>query len=366
MRQKPLLCILILFSCTLVSLNSFSNAPGQTPPPDPLPDLVEKIAPGVVNISVVSMGSAQPQSMDDFIRFWGLPAERKYASRGSGFIIDKEGYVITNNHVVNDANEVIVTLHDKREFRAKIIGKDPKLDLAVLQIRGKDLKVPEKLSVLQLGDSDAVRIAQTVIAIGNPFGLQNTVTRGIISAKHRTIGLGPFDNFLQTDASINPGNSGGPLFNLSGEVIGINSAIYSLTGQSSGLGLAIPVNEVKRVLPDLKRYGRIPRPWLGIVSEKLTPAIAAYYQLAREEGILIYNVVQSSPAAGAGVQRGDILISIEEDVTLEPNDVERALDKRKPNQKVFLNLQRGRKKLKLPITLRDLPPRLDQLPKGIL
>jgi len=284
---------------------------------------------------------------------------------GSGFIIDQDGYILTNYHVVEQASEVMVTLADKRRFFAKIIGKDEKMDLALLQIRNKEHHVPEKLKPVPLGNSDTVRIAETVVAVGNPFGLQNTVTKGIISAKNRTIGLGPFDNFLQTDASINPGNSGGPLFNLKGEVIGINTAIRSETGQSSGLGFTLPINEAKKLLPDLKKYGRVPRPWLGILGERMTPQLELYYDLTVAKGVLVYNTVESAPADNAGLQQGDILVSIDGIATDEPNDVEKVLAKHKPTDTVTLKFYRGKKIRELQIKLEELP-RLEHLPKGII
>jgi len=332
---------------------------------DPLPDMVERIAPGVVNISSTTVINYRVYGMDDFLRLWGIPQERKQTSLGSGFLIDKDGFIITNNHVVERATEVMVTLLDKRQFRAKIIGKDDKMDLAIIQIRDQQRHVPENIKPVPLGDSDLVRIAETVVAAGNPFGLQNTVTKGIISAKNRTIGLGPFDNFLQTDASINPGNSGGPLFNLRGEVIGINSAIRSDTGQSSGLGFAIPINEAKNLIPDLKKYGRVPRPWLGILAERLTPQLEQYYELALSKGVFIYNIVENTPADSAGLQQGDILVSIDGISTLEPNDVERILSKRKPNESVTLKIHRGKKTREISVKLQELP-RLENLPRGII
>jgi serine protease Do len=303
--------------------------------------------------------------MDDFFLHWGIPQERKQTSLGSGFIIDQDGFILTNNHVVEQASEVLVTLFDKRQYRAKIIGTDDKMDLALLQIRDQERRVPTNLKAISLGDSDSVRIGETVVAVGNPFGLQNTVTKGIISAKNRTIGLGPFDNFLQTDASINPGNSGGPLFNLRGEVIGVTTAIRSNTGQSGGLGFAIPINEAKKLIPDLKRYGRVPRPWLGILGERMTPQLEHYYELATSKGVLIYNLVENAPADSSGVQQGDILIDIEGQPILEPNDVERALAKYKPKDKIKLKVYRGRKSREISVKLEELP-RLDHLPRGII
>lgn len=333
---------------------------------DLLPDMVERISPGVVNVSSVTVMNYQVYGMDEFMRLWGIPQERKHTSLGSGFIIDEDGFVITNNHVVDQATEVLVTLSDKRQFKAKIIGKDDKMDLALLQLMDEKRKVLTDLKPVPLGDSDNVRIAETVVAVGNPFGLQNTVTRGIVSAQHRTIGLGPFDNFLQTDASINPGNSGGPLFNIRGEVIGINSAIRSETGQSIGLGFAIPINEAKKLLPDLKRYGRVPRPWLGILGERMSPQLQQYYELPSGKGILIFNLVSRGPADNAGLKRGDILTEIDGMEAQEPNDVERALAKHKPNDQIKLKFYRGTQKPReIQVKLEELP-RLEKLPKGII
>ena len=332
---------------------------------DPLPDMVEKIAPGVVNISSTTIINYKVYGMDDFMRLWGIPQERKQTSLGSGFIIDSDGFILTNHHNVSRATEVIVILSDKRQFRAKIIGKDDKMDLALLQIHDKENHVPSKIQPVPLGDSEGVRIAQTVVAVGNPFGLQNTVTRGIISAKNRTIGLGPFDNFLQTDASINPGNSGGPLFNLKGEVIGINSAIRSETGQSIGLGFAIPINEAKKLLPDLKKYGRVPRPWLGIIGERMTPQHQAYYQLAISRGVLIEEIFSNTPANRGGLQQGDILISADGVELEDTNGLEKALAQHKPIDSIRLKIYRGRRIKEVSLKLEELP-KLENLPRGVI
>jgi len=334
-----------------------------------LPDLVAKVLPGVVNVSSSTIsqvrGAFGRQGPDDFFQFWGIPQERKQTSLGSGFILDSDGYVYTNSHVVEGADEVMVTLHDKRTFRAKLIGMDQKLDIALLQIRDGAKKTPSGLVGLPLGNSEAVRIAEAVFAVGNPFGLQHTVTMGIISAKNRTIGLGPLDNFLQTDAAINPGNSGGPLFNLKGEVIGINTVIYSRTGQSGGLGFAIPANEAKAILADLKRYGRVPRPWLGILGERVTPALAEHYSLTLEKGVVVYNLVQGGPADKAGLRLGDIITSIAGATADEPSDVERALFKLRPTESVPIKIRRGPRDRQIEVPLAELP-RLDRLPPGII
>ncbi|MCM2321680.1 MAG: trypsin-like peptidase domain-containing protein [Oligoflexia bacterium] len=353
----------------LVLLLLLMGAPAvAAPPPSPqLPDLVENILPGVVNISSITVLSQPAFGMEEFLLFWGLPQERRQTqtSLGTGFIIDKDGFVITNAHVIQHATEVNVTLLDKRQFRARIVGQDQKMDLALLQLRDKERKIPEKLVPVPLGDSDRVRIAEPVFAVGNPFGLQHTVTTGIISAKNRTIGQGPFDNFLQTDASINPGNSGGPLFNLSGEVVGINTVIFSRTGQSGGLGFAIPVNEAKRLLPDLKRYGRVPRPWLGILGEKISEPMAAHYDLPVSKGVLVYNLVNGGPADRAGLRRGDIVVTIDGTEVEESFDIERSLAKRRPTDTIVLKVRRASRTLNVKMKLEELP-RLETVPRGIL
>jgi serine protease Do len=366
MRRKKLVRFASPLASSIVALLlCVTEAVAAPLAPPSFPDLVEKVLPGVVNVSSTTVSVEPVFGMDEFMRFWGIPQERKQTSLGSGFLINKDGFMITNNHVVRDAKEVIVTLYDKRQFKAKLIGTDQKMDIALLQIRDDHRKVPENLSPVPLGNSDAVRIAETTFAVGNPFGLQHTVTLGIISAKNRTIGQGPFDDFLQTDASINPGNSGGPLFNAKGEVIGINTMIFSRTGQSGGLGFAIPINEAKRIIPDLQRYGRVPRPWLGVLGERMTPQLQQYYQLGTSKGVLIYNLVQSGPADEAGVRQGDIIQSIQGTEVTEPYDIERALAKLKPNETATVKLQRGHSHKEIQIKLEELP-RLDNLPQGII
>ncbi len=350
------------------ALLAFSNAQAKEVSPgrlEELPDMVERVSPGVINISSTTIIHTSSYGMDAYFQLFLIPRERKQTSLGSGFIFDKEGYAITNNHVVAQADEVMVTLNDQRQFKARIIGKDEKMDLALIQIRDKNGQVPTDIKPVNLGDSDQVRIAESVVAVGNPFGLQNTVTKGIISAKNRTIGLGPFDNFLQTDASINPGNSGGPLFNAQGNVIGINSAIRSETGQSSGLGFAIPINEAKKLLPDLKRYGRVPRPWLGIMAERMTPQLQQYYNLPISQGVLVYNLVQGAPADRAGLEEGDILLEVNHEPTKDPYEVERVLARLKPLDAVKIKVQHGTRAREISVKLEELP-RIKQLPKGII
>ncbi|OFZ54448.1 MAG: hypothetical protein A2428_01705 [Bdellovibrionales bacterium RIFOXYC1_FULL_54_43] len=364
LRKPSKLIQLGLATALALGLTHQTASSAPIPPPD-FPSLVEKTLTGVVNVSSTTVINYRVHGMEDFLLFWGIPRERKQTSLGSGFLIDKEGFVLTNNHVVEQAAEVMVTLYDKRQFKAKIVGKDQKMDLALLQIRDKERRIPDNLVPVALGNSETVRIAETVFAVGNPFGLQHTVTVGIISAKNRTIGQGPFDNFLQTDASINPGNSGGPLFNSKGEVVGINTVIFSRSGQSGGLGFAIPVNEAKQLLPDLKKYGRVPRPWLGIMAERMTPQHQVYYQLPIDRGVLIYNIVEGGPADDAELRQGDIILSIDGTATEDPHEVERALVKRRPTDTTKLSIRRGHRTLQVTVKLQELP-RLENLPQGII
>ncbi len=237
----------------------------------------------------------------------GGPGGGRRQGSGSGFIIRKDGVILTNNHVVEDAKEITVTLTDKKEYNAKVLGRDPKTDLAVIKIEPK-----EDLPVARLGNSDDLQVGDWVMAIGNPFGLSNTVTAGIVSAKGRVIGAGPYDSFIQTDASINPGNSGGPLFNEQGEVVGINSAIYSQSGGNIGIGFAIPINLAKQLLPELETTGSVTRGWLGVAIQKMTPELAKSLGVEQAHGALVADVTSNSPAAKAGLERGDVIIRYNE------------------------------------------------------
>ncbi len=281
-------------------------------------DLAKKINPSVVNISTTKIfktkefyhpfsGENDPFRFffgnDFFKKFFGgqLPREFKQRSLGSGFIIDPKGYILTNNHVVAKADKIVVKLESGKEYKAKIIGTDPKTDVALIKI-----KADKPLKAVTLGDSDKIRVGDWVIAIGNPFGLSHTVTAGIISAKGRVIGSGPYDDFLQTDASINPGNSGGPLIAMDGTVIGINTAIIA-SGQ--GIGFAIPINMAKRIVPQLKKTGHVIRGWLGVYIQDITPELAKKFGLKEgQKGVLISKVFETSPAHKAGLKQGDVII----------------------------------------------------------
>ena len=288
-------------------------------------DLAERVSPAVVHIKATTAaktGSSDPRFGESFpfpgfsSPFPQQPREFRRQGTGSGFIIRKDGLILTNNHVVENAHEITVTLTDKQQYKAKILGRDPKTDLAVIKIQ-----TPASLPTAPLGDSDELRVGDWVIAIGNPFGLSNTVTSGIVSAKGRSIGAGPYDDFIQTDASINPGNSGGPLFNMAGEVIGINTAIFSQGGGNIGIGFAIPVNLVKNLVPELETKGTVTRGWLGVSVQPVTPELARSFGLDKQSGALVGDVVAQGPAEKAGIKRGDVIVSydgkpIEEPATL--------------------------------------------------
>ena len=287
-------------------------------------DLAAQVAPAVVNIKVTSVAKTdfQDQPFGDNFPFPGfrMPMPRQQEPRrqgtGSGFIIRKDGLILTNNHVVENAQEITVTLSDKQQHKAKVLGRDPKTDLAVIKIDAKT-----SLPTVTLGNSDALRVGDWVMAMGSPFGLSNTVTTGIVSAKGRTIGAGPYDDFIQTDAPINPGNSGGPLFNLDGEVVGINTAIFSQSGGNIGIGFAVPVNLVKNLVPELETKGTVTRGWLGVSVQPVTPDLARSFGLDKERGALVGDVIAQGPAEKAGIKRGDVIVSydgkkIDESVTL--------------------------------------------------
>ncbi|MEW5723998.1 MAG: DegQ family serine endoprotease [Thermodesulfobacteriota bacterium] len=288
--------------------------------PGTFADVAAKASPAVVNISTVRVikGGAMPypfrgqpgQPRDPFEeffeRFFGeqMPrGDRTERSLGSGVIIDPAGYIVTNNHVVEDADEIVVRLSDEHQFKAEMIGRDPKTDLALIKVKSE-----VQLPFLALGDSDKARIGDWVVAIGNPFGLDFTVTAGILSAKGRVIGAGPYDDFLQTDASINPGNSGGPLLNLDGEVIGINTAI---AGIGTGIGFAIPTNLAKGIIEQLKEKGRVIRGWLGVMIQKVTPELARHFKLKEEKGALVGDVMPGGPADEGGLKRGDVIVKFD-------------------------------------------------------
>ena len=225
---------------------------------------------------------------------------------GTGFIIDNEGYILTNNHVVEGADIIKVTLQNDKEYEAKLIGSDPKTDIALIKII-QDNGEKTSFSFLTMGDSGKLDVGEWVVAIGNPFGLDHTVTTGVVSAMGRNIGSGPYDEFIQTDASINPGNSGGPLLNMEGDVIGINTAIYSGSGSNVGIGFAVPINIAKGILDDLKQKGKVTRGWLGVMIQRITPELQESFKLKNSQGALVNDIAPNGPADLGGMKRGDVI-----------------------------------------------------------
>jgi serine protease Do len=314
------------------------------------------VKPVVVNINTVSrMRGRSPIEEyfgEEFLRrfFGDVPGERRVQSLGSGVIVDRSGIVLTNAHVVEQASEIEVSTADGQKHKAKLVGIDKRTDLAVLRIQGGG---PYTAAVL--GDSDKVNVGDWVLAIGSPFGLEQTVTAGIISAKGRVIGQGPFDDFIQTDAAINPGNSGGPLVNLSGEVIGINSAILSRTGGNVGIGFSIPINMAKKIYTELAAKGKITRGWLGVSVQPVTPELARSFGAKDAKGVLVADVVQDSPAQQAGLQRGDILLEFDGKKVEAPPDLQRAVGLSNPGTTVQVKFWRDRSERQLQIRLGEFP-----------
>ena len=317
--------------------------------PDSFADLAESAGRAVVNISTKKNGRAAmrrgPSSPfggghdpfnDLFERFFEDMPQRPQQSLGSGFIIDKNGTILTNSHVIAGADEIEVQLSDGRKFSAEVLGQDERTDLAVIKVKAK-----KDLPAAKLGNSDKIRPGDWVMAIGNPFGLEQTVTVGVVSATGRLIG-GGHAKYIQTDASINPGNSGGPLFNMKGQVVGINSMIIA-SGQ--GLGFAIPVNLAKKLAPQLVKEGRVSRGWLGVSIQEITPELAKSFELEKSEGALIAEVFSGSPAAKAGLKRGDIVIEFDGQKVKEPYDLTVAVGNTSPKVKSDLViLRKGKKK----------------------
>ena len=310
-------------------------------------DLAEKVRPGVVNIQVVktvkNAGFGFPNSFrTPFGDFFGpFSDENPHRSPeqqgvGSGFVISSDGYILTNNHVVDEANQIKIKLADGKEYDAKVVGRDPKTDLALLKAEGVS-----GLHALQLGDSDSLKVGNWVVAVGSPFGLEQTVTAGIVSAKGRVIGSGPYDNFIQTDASINPGNSGGPLLNTKGEVIGINTAIFSQSGGNVGIGFAIPVNMAKEIVPQLKDKGHVTRGWLGVGIQKVTPELAKSFGLKEEKGALVSQVAKGGPADKGGIETGDVIVEFDGKQVADSNELPRMVAPLPVGKTVSVKILRG-------------------------
>jgi serine protease Do len=325
-------------------------------------EVVAAVKPAVVNISsvkTVKVAERQsPFSQDPFFkRFFGdefrnseKPKEQKRSGLGSGVIVDAKGYILTNNHVIKGADEIKVTLSDKREFKGKVIGTDQKTDLAVIKIDS------DKLPVLRLGDSDGLKTGETVLAVGNPFGLSQTVTTGIVSATGRAnVGIADYEDFIQTDAAINPGNSGGALVNIRGELIGINTAIFSTSGGYQGIGFAIPSTMAKAVMESLISNGKVVRGWLGVSIQPLTADLVKQFNLADDSGVLIGDVVEDGPADKAGIQRGDVIVEFNGLAVKEVRQLRNIVADSTPGKAIPVKLIREGKTKSIEVKIAEMP-----------
>jgi len=343
----------ILFAVLLVvNFSFFANAKNV---PESFADLAEKLMPSVVNISttqtIVTNINPFPfefppgSPFEDMFKEFSTPQKRKASALGSGFIIDAKGIVVTNNHVIQGAEDIMVTVNGEKEYEAKIIGADPLSDLAVLEIQSKDKFVPVKF-----GDSDKARIGDWVIAIGNPYGFGGTVTAGIISARNRSIGLSRYEDYIQTDASINQGNSGGPLFDMNGDVIGINTAILGQSG-SIGIGFSIPSNSAKKVINQLIEFGETKRGWLGVRIQNVTKEIADVEKLDKPRGALVASVAENSPSDKAGIKAGDIILEFNGILIKEMKELPRIVAQTEVGKTVEVKIWRNEKELTKKIKL---------------
>ncbi len=331
-------------------------------------EIVKKAKPAVVFVQVekvVEQGGGSPFGGGDpfgffndpfFQHFFGpqfrqrQPRKFKQRGQGSGFIISKDGYILTNNHVVGDADEISVKLSDGRKFKAKVVGKDPQSDVAVIKIDA------DNLPVLPLGNSDDLEVGEWVIAIGNPFGLTQTVTVGVVSAKGRSrLGINDYEDFIQTDAAINPGNSGGPLLNIHGEVVGMNTAIFSRSGGYMGIGFAIPINMARAVKDQLVKYGKVIRGWLGVVIQEIDEDLAKSFGLSKAEGVLVAEVAEDSPAAKGGMKAGDVILKLNGQKVTDVGELRNKIALTPPGTKVTFEILRDGKRKKLKIVIEEKP-----------
>ncbi|MEA1939225.1 MAG: Do family serine endopeptidase [Candidatus Caldatribacteriota bacterium] len=332
-----------------LALEAFSNS---------IADIAEKVGPAVVNIDTVRMvKQGSPFLSDDpiFRHFFGEQF-REYSKTipqkgtGSGFIINKEGYILTNEHVVHKAEKIKVTLADGRKFDGKVVGSDETSDMAIVKIKEDDLPIVE------LGDSEDLRVGEIVVAIGNPYRLQQTVTMGVVSAKGRSIPAGReghvYRNFIQTDAAINPGNSGGPLLNTKGEVVGINTAIIPY---AQGIGFAIPINIAKRNIDDLINLGKVRRAWLGVYIQKVTPEIAEQFDITEAQGVLVGDVIEDSPAEESGIKRGDIILKVNDEEVNSPEELQDKIRSIDIGKKANIEIVRDDKEMNFIVKIGEMP-----------
>ncbi|RJQ46175.1 MAG: DegQ family serine endoprotease [Nitrospiraceae bacterium] len=328
-----------------------------------LADIAEAVKPAIVNISASRTEKITESPMDPFFndpffrRFFGdrfrhpeAPRERKSFSLGSGVIVTSDGYILTNTHVVRDSDKIKVLLSDKREFTGKVVGNDPKTEISVIKIDAKDL------STIPMGDSDKLKVGELVLAVGNPFGLNQTVTMGIVSAVGRAnVGIAEYEDFIQTDAAINPGNSGGALVNVRGELVGINTAIFSTTGGYQGIGFAIPSSMVKVIMTSLIEKGKVIRGWLGVSIQAITPELAQQFKLKKDVGTLVADVIEGSPAEKAGLMRGDVIIEFDGKEVNEPFQLRNMVANTPPGETREIKIIREGEMQTLHLTISELP-----------
>ena len=344
-----------IFLISTLLVLSFQTKSFSKGVPSSFADLAEKLMPSVVNISTTTTITTQSNPFpfqfppgspfEDMFKEFGVPQERQSSALGSGFIIDEKGIIVTNNHVIQDAEDIIIRVNGDKEFKAKVIGSDPLSDIAILQ-----LETNEKFTPVKFGNSDNSRIGDWVIAIGNPFGLGGTVTSGIISARNRSIGLSRYEDYIQTDASINSGNSGGPLFDMNGDVIGINTAILGRSG-SIGIGFAIPSNSAKIVIDQLIEFGETKRGWLGVRIQDVTKEIAEVEKLDEPRGALVASVAENSPSDKAGVKSGDIILEFNGEKIKVMKELPMIVARTEVGKKVKVKIWRDKKEITKTITL---------------
>ena len=350
MNKFKKIFFVLLLTISFPQISNSQEIPGS------FADLAEKLMPSVVNISttqtVVTRSNPFPNfqfppgsPFEDMFKEFGTPQERQSSALGSGFIIDEKGIVVTNNHVIEGAEDIVVQVNGGKEFKAKVIGADPLSDIAVLQIQTK-----EKFMPVKFGDSDKARIGDWVIAIGNPFGFGGTVTSGIISARNRSIGLSRYEDYIQTDASINSGNSGGPLFDMNGDVIGINTAILGRSG-NVGIGFSIPSNSAKIVIDQLIKFGETKRGWLGVRIQDVTKEIADVEKLDKPRGALVASVAENSPSDKAGIKAGDIILEFNGEIIGEMKELPMIVARTEVGKKVQVKIWRNKKETVKTVTL---------------
>ncbi len=356
--------LVILFSINIQNTTNAANMPAS------FADLAEKLMPSVVNISTTTTVTTRSNPFpfefppgspfEDMFKDYGTPQKRQTSALGSGFIIDEKGIVITNNHVIQGAEDVFVRVNGEKNIKAKVIGADPGMDLAVLQIESD-----QKFTPVKFGDSDTARIGDWVIAIGNPFGLGGTVTAGIISARNRSIGLSRYEDYIQTDASINQGNSGGPLFNMDGDVVGINTAILGQSG-SIGIGFAIPSNSAQKVINQLIEFGETKRGWLGVRIQTVTKDIADVEKLDEPRGALVASVAENSPSDKGGIKAGDIILEFDGKKINEMSELPRIVAETEVGKKVKLKVWRNKREITKEIILGRLETSEDFKSQGLV